>query len=1034
MEKEEKTISLQICWILDITGSMSTQIAACKTASAMTAEQVKADDLPVGFSVITYTESGQGAWASYNSFEEADPAVAFINNITLCRPPEDPKINASGGDGDENLKQALAKFHKNHDFDIPTVCFMLTDACYHPLTSRKSTEAKHEEAALREMGYPVDILQIWEKIPQNQVFMFPILFGSLHHAYGQFAKQTGGFVMKPSSGTSANIISDAMVSIVKNILNRLTGESEEELSTIEKFNIYDASDLKVRTSEKDEEVGALKVAANQESILKSAMTRIVEIVGKGWGKRKINMNAKSLFYQMRLVAYCVKYFSGDESLKAEIESTLELIDENLPEEQKQHIRVKMATIEHLKSQAQFSALPDNARDMITLLTVKEFVEETGLNEIRGDFIATVCSVIYGLPATIKYQIDSAGNQDFSSSWDSVVSYLGIDIESLKSFLTALNFNDGKKQTGLTGGKDCNSFVITCGKPGSLRWLIFKLASGLQVLDSAMSLGVGASITEAIPNLHAGMVAQSVMTLIRAKLTPSIFKRLAELLETIKAMAKTPGGEVREYFKLGQANPEDAISKLILVAYKTRQNDEIFIHIFREFLASAVQRQYGKRDAETTELYHKEMSKVFPLDQVFGDFDDKNLKEIHPLENNSFTEETLLKIIAEEADEKNEAAEAALEKIRAFLSDASFLEKLCAENEIYQRFLENATNLWTVLNADTTSEEVPELVDLEEVYPSIKVDFLQSLLLRKRKERYNLIHNADEDKNVHMLKEATPMEVLIFRLLKNTHEEKVKERAKRIAKICKQKLVQNILKKFEKEPGLTAEQWVEFLKENTVEFNTITYRLTRQCIAKRPSKFFQAGQNALMKAVLLLDWTSDIPQTLKAMAEPIRAGLTGMGMPEAEIEEILEIVDSQEMANRDTKNRHGHCLTFQYPGPVKWTQAYQDEAQKNDHAEAMKQFTRIYNEFLEDSRLDTAFVRRLAARYNCGHFWNVFEAAVKVCHPEVYNVKDLMVDINSGGGVQARKSIWDVKRGFLRRWRRKYLADEFKEKLDAFNPM
>jgi hypothetical protein len=115
IEKEQEDINynkvdLQICWILDITGSMSSSIAACKSASAETARVISEQGYNVGFVMTTYTEHAAGSYVSYDKFSDVDDAVKFINTIQLSRPPNNPKISASGEDGDENLKHAMAEF------------------------------------------------------------------------------------------------------------------------------------------------------------------------------------------------------------------------------------------------------------------------------------------------------------------------------------------------------------------------------------------------------------------------------------------------------------------------------------------------------------------------------------------------------------------------------------------------------------------------------------------------------------------------------------------------------------------------------------------------------------------------------------------------------------------------------------------------------------------------------------------------------------------------------------------------------------
>jgi hypothetical protein len=67
-----------------------------------------------------------------------------------------------------------------------------------------------------------------------------------------------------------------------------------------------------------------------------------------------------------------------------------------------------------------------------------------------------------------------------SAWDAVVSKVGIDYTSLKSFVQLAKANgSGDNVKGLT---DChsnyNTMMILSGEKGSMRWAYFTIASSL----------------------------------------------------------------------------------------------------------------------------------------------------------------------------------------------------------------------------------------------------------------------------------------------------------------------------------------------------------------------------------------------------------------------------------------------------------------------------------------------------------------------------------------------------------------------------
>ena len=72
-----------------------------------------------------------------------------------------------------------------------------------------------------------------------------------------------------------------------------------------------------------------------------------------------------------------------------------------------------------------------------------------------------------------------GNPDFKSAWDAVLEDVGIDNQSLKSFIELTKSNDNANAQGLQDrSQTYNAFLILAGKVGTLRWAVFKLASSL----------------------------------------------------------------------------------------------------------------------------------------------------------------------------------------------------------------------------------------------------------------------------------------------------------------------------------------------------------------------------------------------------------------------------------------------------------------------------------------------------------------------------------------------------------------------------
>lgn len=86
------------------------------------------------------------------------------------------------------------------------------------------------------------------------------------------------------------------------------------------------------------------------------MEKLITVVGAGWSKRKITLSPECLAWQMRLVGYCIKYFSGDDDVKDKVEECLLKIRETVPEEQARFLSISLKAIEELREQVRVCVL------------------------------------------------------------------------------------------------------------------------------------------------------------------------------------------------------------------------------------------------------------------------------------------------------------------------------------------------------------------------------------------------------------------------------------------------------------------------------------------------------------------------------------------------------------------------------------------------------------------------------------------------------------------------------------------------------
>lgn len=101
--------TVRLLFLLDITGSMSEEVNACKGAMqglvSLCGTDLQDYAGQIGFAVVTFTEDDKrGCFTSMFESASAEEAQAYMDRITLCVPPEAPQYHANGDDGPENHK------------------------------------------------------------------------------------------------------------------------------------------------------------------------------------------------------------------------------------------------------------------------------------------------------------------------------------------------------------------------------------------------------------------------------------------------------------------------------------------------------------------------------------------------------------------------------------------------------------------------------------------------------------------------------------------------------------------------------------------------------------------------------------------------------------------------------------------------------------------------------------------------------------------------------------------------------------------
>jgi hypothetical protein len=546
---------VNVTYVLDITGSMGSQIEAVKSALRSNIQSFMENPEFAGllsFSVLPYTESESKSYASFHTFNTGSEAQTFISQLRLSRPPGAAERNAHGADGPENVKAALSVLRRSLS-DVPMIVFFITDAGWHHLDRSCGSYTTTQQAEFKfltenDPNLPNhDMWTIWNSIPKDSLFFNPVLFtrGNTNHSYAQMTQSANG-IMAVSAGASVSQISNLMTDVVKSIVSLLDESDDAALpKSLPGFSVYDCSGVKLQTCETDPVLGqavCLTAPEAVSSFLNTQITQCVKVInGKGWRKRAISLNAKALHLQTRLYGMLLHYFLGTtdgDAVAAEIAAVIEQTREEMPDDQKGHFSVTMAKVAAIKESLQSTGVPEGFSDNVSLMTVKEVAEETTVEDIHEDFVDVVCSTLLGYMLNIQFPLDAAGNVDFMSAWDARVNNMGITMMSISTFLALLDTQE--EVTDPSSGENFNAMTTVSGPPGSLQNAMYRLASMMQVGNFAACYGVKADVTKGfIPNLAPGVLCGTFKWLVHQSMTESIYNRSRNVLHTFMALDKTP---------------------------------------------------------------------------------------------------------------------------------------------------------------------------------------------------------------------------------------------------------------------------------------------------------------------------------------------------------------------------------------------------------------------------------------------------------------------------------------------------------------
>lgn len=129
-----------------------------------------------------------------------------------------------------------------------------------------------------------------------------------------------------------------------------------------------------------------------------------------------------------------------------------------------------------------------------------------------------------------------------------------------------------------------------------------------------------------------------------------------------------------------------------------------------------------------------------------------------------------------------------------------------------------------------------------------------------------MQSIDADPVFILKKTQTPIQVIIFKWLREFHLEKAQARRKLRREHYQAKFLQDVRDHAAKNEKLTPKEWGDFLANLKIELDGTEVFLSRRAIAEQEEFYKNSGYKKLIAAVFTGKWGSEIPSYLASNLE------------------------------------------------------------------------------------------------------------------------------------------------------------------------
>ncbi|KAJ3129886.1 hypothetical protein HK098_007640 [Nowakowskiella sp. JEL0407] len=965
--KDSIKSSLDVVFLLDVTGSMSGQIQAMKQ---MIKKFSETDRPGISIRIFTFGESTQGCYVEKSPKDaNSSQLIQWVDNIKLgiC-----DGGNAGGGDGPENQAAALYSLLDEYTTDQNILCFLITDAYPHIISNGQSQEAQREIEWLRAHNSPsTDLFVVLNLVIESlNVTIVPILYYSSQNAvwYQQAAILTDGVILVPRSTDSATL-SSGLVSVMEALqqvsINRsISLESSQALSGASSgFSIVRLPDEGDFTPLEEDSrdhaiVYIVRDTTSQPEEIKEAFLGLLQttcdrFAGKKGGKRcRTISNPNIITASVKVLIYSMLYMTGStvDTEGVELRRAISFLEEQLTGDEDKFAKTLLTSWSE-KIFEKKNCLADDIKSVgvtevqpvscaITLESATEYLN--GLEELPrteeeiSAWMEIALQLVMCRLVDVSFPLDILGKPDFADAWSSSIK--NISLSTVLSASAAVHLRD-KTDNMYLDPMTRNSFstaVIMAHPNDKVLTTIFRVLSVLPTLQGLIQGYLVSGGLRIFPSLVPGLLSSCLVYFLRSigaesEFTPAQYEIVRciiwSLRNTLGSVAKDAVKAIKE---TGDLNPADPLSKLVaaIIFYIHRSNGvglnkKLMMNLYEELVGESIQfvmRIRMKRAMEARESGSAEKEyKLYELDM--------GLPNVRAIVNCVVPEDGLEFNPVESIHPAEQIANGSLAISTAMKKKLLALVECCPA---FERSLVRFDLLNKLLVVPLDEPDFAKAVSRIDVstLPEFTKDelskaFLESLILEKRTGRYDLVDETKTWKKKRMIDVDGPLRetVTSFYAKKSTGW-----RAARTA------YAQSILiDRFVSTRGKIMEECDAKMKEISYDLHGQTYKLARIDSVRVLDKLWNTVQSSTERKEVLetlglalifgTTWTTSPTSELKRSTTTILGYFEELG--EDVILNLKKALNARALCMRETPNRHGHTKANQYPGFAGWTQEYED---------------------------------------------------------------------------------------------------------------